>query len=869
MIRKILLCSFALVITALSSNAQLNEGFDDGDFSNNPIWTGDTASFNVNPSLQLQSNNTIANSTFYLSTPNELATETQWEMYVQLAFNPSSANYVDVYLTASASNLTLNSTIGYFVRIGNTDDNICLYRKDAGGVITKIIDGTKGILNTSNNLMKIKVIRDASYKWTLSRDLSATGNGYITEGFVTDNLYSTSAYFGFLVKQSTASFFQQHFFDDIEIKNYIPDVTPPSIQSATAISSSALDVLFSESIEKTSGQDLSNYFISNGLGNPVSATVDAMNSALVHLIFSNNFISSVQYSININGVQDLSGNAINNGTINFSFYLPQPRNVIIDEIMAKPSPAVGLPNNEWVELTNTSSFPINIRGWRLAKTSSVSGPMPNFILQPDSFVIICTGSAVAGLSAFGPVISVTSFPSLLDAGDLISLISSSGVTMHAVEYDVSWYQNDLKKNGGWSLEMVDTKNPCSGITNWKSSIDPKGGTPGTKNSVNGNNPDNESPGLLRAFPSGNSTVTLVFDKPLDSLNAANSANYTIDNGVSVLSASTIPPIFNKVTLVLNNPLSNGTVYNITAVNVSDCRGNTLGPKNKAKFGLPQEADSMDVVINEILYKPKPNGVDYVEVYNRSQKIVDLSHMYIANRNSSYVISSIQQVSSESILLFPAEYLAITTSPQTVKEQYLTTNPEAFLAIATMPSYPNTSGDVILLNIQGKIIDEVAYSDKWQFPLISNTEGVALERIDYNGPSMQSNFHSAATSVGYGTPGYKNSQYRLDEELQGEIKVSPDIFSPDNDGTDDFATIDYNFPTPGYVANITIFDAKGYPVRYLQRNALSGVKGYYRWDGLDDKGRKLPQGIYIIYTEIFNTSGKKKQFKNTIVLARKY
>ena len=187
----------------------------------------------------------------------------------------------------------------------------------------------------------------------------------------------------------------------------------------------------------------------------------------------------------------------------------------------------------------------------------------------------------------------------------------------------------------------------------------------------------------------------------------------------------------------------------------------------------------------------------------------------------------------------------------------------------MPSFSDDMGDVIILNNQGAIVDEVQYSDKWHFPLISNTEGVSLERIDYVAPSLQNNFHSAATSAGYGTPGYKNSQYRLNEEVQGVVTVTPEIFSPDNDGNDDFATINYSFPAPGYVANITVFDATGRVVRYLQRNSLSGIKGYYRWDGLDDKYRKLPQGIYIIYTEIFNTGGKKKQFKNTIVLARRY
>ena len=75
--------------------------------------------------------------------------------------------------------------------------------------------------------------------------------------------------------------------------------------------------------------------------------------------------------------------------------------------------------------------------------------------------------------------------------------------------------------------------------------------------------------------------------------------------------------------------------------------------------------------------------------------------------------------------------------------------------------------------------------------------------------------------------------------------------------DDFASINYNFPSAGYVANITIFDALGRPVRYLQKNALSGATGSYIWDGLGEKQQKLARGIYIIFTEIFNTEGKKK------------
>ncbi|MEO6289678.1 MAG: lamin tail domain-containing protein [Ginsengibacter sp.] len=867
--RNFVACLLLFLFLSFVSNAQLTENFDDGDFSVNPVWAGNTADFIVNSSGQLQSNNTVANSNFFLSTPNTLANTAEWEMYIQLSFNPSSANYVDVYLISANSDLTLTGNTGYFIRIGNTDDEVSLYRKDAAGSGTKIIDGTDAILNKSSNVLKIKITRDGNNQWILSRDISGTGNSFTSEGWVTDATYTTSSFFGFLVKQSTASFFQKHFFDDIEIKNYVPDVVPPAIQSVSVISATSLDVLYNEPVETTTSEIITNYEVNNNLGDPVSALIDASNPALVHLFFGTAFTNAVIYTLTINRVNDLSGNTLNNGTAAFSFYAPQRYDVVLDEIMPDPAPQVGLPNNEWIELRNTSSFAINLQGWKLADLTGQSGPMPNFILQPDSFVIVCTGSAVAALTPFGNVISVTNFPSLDNEGDLLSLFSADGKAIHAVQYTADWYQNQLKKDGGWTLEMIDTKNPCSGINNWKASNDAAGGTPGKINSVNGNNTDNTSPKLLRAFATSSTMITLVFDEPLDSLKAATVSSYTIDNGISVVSVSGISPVFDKVNVLLGTPINVGTVYTISTSSIIDCKGNTIGSNKSARFGLSQDADSFDIVINEILFNPKPQGVDYVELYNRSQKIIDLSHIYIANRNSTNVISSILKATTESNLLFPGDYIVLTTDPLAVKTQYITMNPDAFITLKSMPSYSDDIGNVVVLNNQGAIVDEVDYSDKWHFPLISNTEGVSLERIDYNGLSVQANFHSASTSAGYGTPGYKNSQYKLNETVQGEIKVTPDIFSPDNDGIDDFATINYNFPTPGYVANITVFDATGKPVRYLQRNSLSGINGYYRWDGLDDKNRKLPQGIYIIYTEIFNTAGKKKQFKNSIVLARRY
>ncbi len=275
------------------------------------------------------------------------------------------------------------------------------------------------------------------------------------------------------------------------------------------------------------------------------------------------------------------------------------------------------------------------------------------------------------------------------------------------------------------------------------------------------------------------------------------------------------------------------------------------------------------MINEILFNPKSGGNDWVEIYNRSNKIITLRNVYIANRNSSGAISSIRQLSVEDYLLFPAEFVVITENKQLLLRDFVAKDPDRIIEVSSMPSFNDDEGDVVIINEQGVVIDEVKYKDDWHFKLISDKEGVSLERIDYDAPSQQeSNWHSAATNVGYGTPTYKNSQYKMDAGVQGTISVSPEIISPDNDGLDDFASINYEFTEPGYVTNITIFDAVGRPVRYLQRNALSGLKGFYRWDGLGEKNQRLNSGIYVIYTEIFNLQGKTKKYKNVIVLARK-
>jgi len=449
------------------------------------------------------------------------------------------------------------------------------------------------------------------------------------------------------------------------------------------------------------------------------------------------------------------------------------------------------------------------------------------------------------------------------------LRAANGKTIHAVSYSSGWYQNELKKDGGWTLEMIDSKSPCAGISNWKASVHTSGGTPGKKNSVDGINNDTGAPQLKRAYVQDTTTIILVYDEPVDSLPGATVTNYSIDGGLSFVSASALAPLFNHVQLKTTSPMAASTVYTVTAVNVKDCRNNPIGAFNKVRVGLPVDAGTGEWVINEILFNPRSNAYDYVEFLNNSNKIFDASKLFIANRNSSGVTSFIKALSATPVYIFPGDHMVVTEDADNLSLQYLVKNPDHVMTVSSPPSFPDDEGTVVALNFQGNVVDEVKYKAGWHFQLIDNDEGVSLERIDPGGPSQDNtNWHSAASTAGYGTPTYKNSQYKLLNAIRAKIEVTPGIFSPDNDGRDDIATIQYQVTEPGFIANITIYDAAGRPVRYLVRNGTLGMKGYWNWDGLDDKGNKLPVGTYILFTELFNLQGKKEKFKNTVVVARK-
>jgi len=500
--------------------------------------------------------------------------------------------------------------------------------------------------------------------------------------------------------------------------------------------------------------------------------------------------------------------------------------ILITEFLADPSPSAGLPESSFIELRNHSRFDYNLLNWKIGNGSSTATIRTNYILKADSFLILCPTSATEAYSLFGPTLGLSGFPSLYNESGEILLSAADGRIIHAIRYDQDSYGNPLKAEGGWSLEMIDLNNACIDKGNLAASTSAAGGTPGTKNSVDGTIHDDQPPALIRFIPVDSANLILLFDQPLDSMSGSSAGNFSIgEMPLRPDSVSIIPPFFDRVLMHLSVPMQYGTLYTVTVQHVSDCTGNEIGSYNSCPAGLPQKVNTGDIVFNEILFNPPPYGYDYIELYNRSNHILRCSELYLASRDLLGNLKTPVRIVNGERIFFPGEYLVISENREWLLKNYPACPEAQIISLSNLPSMPDDAGKLVLLNSSGNILDELDYDHHWHTAMLAGETGVALERIREDLPTNQSsNWTSASAPSGYGTPGYRNSEFLSGSESRDLISVEPKIFSPDMDGYRDFCFINYQLPAAGFTGSISVFDVNGRMVRQLVNNILWGSSG---------------------------------------------
>ncbi len=801
--------------------------------------------------------------------------ETIWRFKIRHTYKPSAFNNWAVFLMSDSDSRdmypqALSESVVLGVNFTGSDDNIKVWSCRNGDndiILDTEFDWEENLLTDS--VVCFEVNRTSSGEWYIYYSM---GNGpsspQLLGSFNNADIYAQS-FFGLYYEYSSAND-RKLWFDDLSIEGvFIPDTIPPLLTDIKPEFNNRLVLTFSEAIMTPSAGDELNFYIDNDLGNP--AQLVKISASQLRLEFDNEFLNERLYKLSVSSVKDITGNEMLPLTTSFFYYRAKPYDLVINEIMADPLPAVGLPEIEFVELLNRTEYDLSISGW-LFGAGSRELDIPDIMIAAGEYVILCDEDNVKELDNYGRTVAIASFPAINNSGQSLYLRDSAANIISHVDYDISWYGDNYKSEGGWSLEQIDPDNKCSGRNNWEASRSSTGGSPGSENSVFRINPDLVSPYIRGAVIVADTVLRLSFSESYDRLTAGDPFSYYVDNNMAnPYRIEFSEPCFNELFLYFSKHFEKNKQYYLRLDgDISDCAGNLLDNTYPVVFGIPADPDSLSLVINEILFNPLPGGVDFIELYNRSSQLINLADLRIANRDeTSLELKSISPLCNDAQLILPGGYRAFCTNPGILLEQYPQAMERRIVEVEAFPSFPDKNGRPVLLDKSLNIIDEISYSDKMHFPLLVTSEGVSLERINPNQAGMdKSNWHSASEACNFATPGEKNSQYREDVAEVDPVKVEPEVFSPDNDGYNDVCSFNYSFNKAGNVASLIIFDASGRRIKILAENELLGSTGSFIWDGRNTAGERAGRGIYVFFMKVFNLDGEVKIFKKICVLALK-
>ena len=859
MIRFLLFFVFSLLNSTLWG--QFADDFSNGNFTEDPPWVGDHDAFVVDEGKLRLLDDEAGMS--WLSTQSHVLHNTQWDFWVRMAFTPSDNNHARVYLVSDQADLTLPLN-GYFLQLGKTGGDmkrIFFFRQD-GTETTLLMTGSMNLAEGSNNILRIRVVRDDAGNWSILADPDG-GELLLPQGQVFDNIHQTTSWFGIRCTY-TISNSRRFYFDDFRVGEIVPGQVPEVMRLQVA-SPHTLDVHFSAVLDPESATDTDNYIADQGLGNPLVAAQDPAQPNIVRLQFFSEFEENLPYSLQIQNVLSIDGQMMEPYTGSFVNYVSRPFDIVFNEIMANSRPPVGLPPHDWIELYNTSDLPVDLEGWTL-QHGDTERELPFALVEPGGYLVLTTETAYPEMEPFENVLAVPglSATAFTIGGTMLSLWDQDGKLISFVQYSDRWYRDDSKSDGGWSLEKIDPHNHGQGAENWKASHDPRGGTPGEPNSVLDDNPNTTPPRLVRAGVVDSLTITLHFSEPMEEKTLLCPDNYTIDHGIGTpLSVKTHPPDMTTCDLSLSQPLIPGIIHSVsTTESLYDCDGNAIG-ESSARVAIPGSPQKEGMIINEILFNNHPGGARYVEIYNRSDRVFDLQEIILASKDTvENTLTSIQDISENSHLFFPGDYLVLTNDTGGVTPFYSVPHQDVFAELSGMPRMTNSNGIVVLATKGHFPIDMLVYDESMHLPLIANPSGVALERLHPERPSLDvSSWHSAAAAAGYGTPGQQNSQYSHPmEDVDNQWEVSPRIFVPDGSGQKDMLNISYSLDEPGYVAHIRVFDRWGRQLRTITPGKLLATEGVITWDGTTDAGEKASVGVYVIHVEMIHERGVVKHEK---------
>jgi hypothetical protein len=400
-------------------------------------------------------------------------------------------------------------------------------------------------------------------------------------------------------------------------------------------------------------------------------------------------------------------------------------------------------DTEWVELYNQLAIRMDLSDWSLSGGIDYQFPEGTTI-EPGGFLVVAADpSQLPNIDALGPFTG-----RLSNEGERIELRNNSQRLMSVVEYEVDGEWPVAANGSGASLAKRDERLAVQPAANWRASQQ-LGGTPGAPNF-----PADLAPPKVRFHEiAGAGTDELFIELintgsvPVDlgtlGISTRDGFSHRLSAGqlppgeLAVIRAAVVSaavdagePVFLTTTngLVLDGQQATTLSYGWHEASAKWLRSESATPATANRFRLHDE-----IVINEIMYHAAPqltdyqeNSLEWIELYNRSDRAVDLMDWSFAD--------AVEFPFPAATTIAAGNTLVITNDVA----QFRATYPQVTNVIGDYRGSLSNRGETIrLLDQHGNPADEVAYYDggDWDW------------RADGHGPSLELTDPRADNSVG--------------------------------------------------------------------------------------------------------------------------
>lgn len=499
---------FIFIVSGPSMHGQYAQDFNNANWSEG--WQGDISNFKLSNN-QLQLSAPAAGSSYIYRAYDMPKDSIEIFFYLKMGFAPSNDNYSKIYLIMDSP--IENMANGYYLKVGEngSNDALMIYKLN-NGVSTLLATGTLGTMSTdpSDVWLRCKIYRDGV--WNIETNYI---DGILLKSEINFQDPSISlpskSYFGIFANY-TSTRADKFFYDDLIIRTIVRDSIAPYLASLEAIDDQKLDLFFSEPISENSAKVIGNYSITPGNVKPTSVSFSTSQPNKVSLLFNpNTFDSGTQYTIQISGLSDNSGNILNTSQDFVLTVRPDVGDLKITEVLTNPYSG----GEDFVEIYNLSDKFLKLDGLVIKNSQKNEQKTLNTksILFPEEYIAISKDTSYL-IDTYAPVSDahfiLGDLPSLnIDGANIsiLSFVNQEWMTVDSFDYDVSMHNAFIDDTKGVSLEKIVIDGDTNDPNNWQSAASSYHyATPGYRNSnfKNGNLPSSMSfaPDISTISPNG-------------------------------------------------------------------------------------------------------------------------------------------------------------------------------------------------------------------------------------------------------------------------------------------------------------------------------------------------------------------------------